>query len=78
MYKSELQANGSLGDAAIAFINGYHKAQIWEVKASELTNNIPGILVCVTSPQGEDESETYTSSSMQFYDLGEFIPSQTL
>ena len=74
MYKSHLQH--AIGSHAMAVINDSYRAQIWDVKPCEETNGMAGLLVCSRSPYGEDLSETYTDQGMQFYDLGEFIPTQ--
>lgn len=80
MYKSELQAERVLGSFAEAIINGRVKALIFEVIASDVTNGLPGLLVCPRAPIDEDMSETFSLSRdangylVQFYNLEEFIP----
>lgn len=80
MYKSELQAEHVLGSYAEVIIDGHKKAIIYEVKASGVTNGLPGLLVCVRAPKGEYLSETFSfergadDAFIMYYDLGEFIP----
>ena len=73
MYKSHLVYGK--GTHADAILDGVIVAQIWQVSASEETNGLSGILVCMKAPLSEDDSETYSlERGKPFYDLGEFIP----